>query len=100
MYTDRVQLSEVILYQKKNCLLEETEMKLYGDRITVGETVIPFAAITGITVQGKNKLVIYWDGKVWQMKGEKRFNAIKYMNIAYRFKNMNEGDGNGKFLGF
>lgn len=100
MYTDRVRLFEVMLYQKKNCLMEEAELCLFGDRITVGETVIPFSAITGITVQGKNKLVVYWDGKVWQMKGAKRFNAIKYMNIAYRWKNSNEGDGTETFLGF
>ncbi|MBQ8600641.1 MAG: 1-acyl-sn-glycerol-3-phosphate acyltransferase [Clostridia bacterium] len=100
MYTDTVRLSEVVLYQKKNILLKETELQLFGDRLTVGETAVPFTAVTGITVQGKNKLVVYWDGKVWQMKGGKRFNAIKYMNMAYRYKNVNEGDGNGKFLGF
>lgn len=100
LYTDRAALYEVHLYQKKILLEKEVALQLFGDRLTVGGEVIPFDAVTGITVQGKNKLVIYWDGKVWQLKGGKRFNAMKYMNLCYRYKNVKEGNENGEFLGF
>ena len=52
-----------------------------------------------ITVLGKNKLNIYHDQKVYQLKGDKRFNALKYMNIFYRHKNIIGGNENGEFLG-
>ena len=100
MYRDKVQLSEVILYKKKKQLMKEAEMLLLGDRIIVGEKEIPFSAIAGVTVLGRNKLNVYFENRLWQMKGDRRFNAIKYMNMVYRYKNINEGDGNGKFLGF
>ena len=100
MYRDEVQFSEVLLYKKKNRLMKKAEMQLFGDRIIVGGQEIPFSSVTGTTVLGRNKLNVYCGDKLWQMKGDKRFNAIKYMNMVYRYKNMNEGDGNGEFLGF
>jgi len=33
-----------------------------------------------------------------QVKGNKRYNALKYMNIYYRYKNIQEAN-NGTFLG-
>lgn len=100
MYRDEVQFSEVLLYKKKKRLMKKAEMQLFGDRIIVGGQEIPFSSVTGATVLGRNKLNVYCGDKLWQMKGDKRFNAIKYMNMVYRYKNMNEGDGNGEFLGF
>ena len=47
----------------------------------------------------KNKLNIYHDKRVYQLKGSKRFNALKYVNIFYRYKNISKGEENGKFLG-
>ena len=48
---------------------------------------------------GRNKLNIYMGEKLWQLKGGKRFNALKYVNIYYRSKNQGRGDKDGKFLG-
>ena len=47
----------------------------------------------------KNKLNIYHDGHVYQLKGSKRFNALKFVNIYYRYKNVKRGEQNAKFLG-
>lgn len=104
MYTDNVKLSEVIVYKNKHLLRENCEIKLYGDRIVVDENkentvVFPFSEITALSVLGRNKANIYHDNRVYQLKGDKRFNAIKYVNIYYRFKNISKGDENGKFLG-
>ena len=44
-------------------------------------------------------LNIYFGDRVFQIKGSKRFNALKYVNFCYRSKNISKGDENGKFLG-
>ena len=58
-----------------------------------------FEDISAVVVLGKNKLNIYYKDKVYQFKGSKRFNALKYVNIYYRNKNIAEGNENDTFLG-
>jgi hypothetical protein len=48
---------------------------------------------------GKNKMNIYSGKKLYQIKGEKRFNALKYVMLFYRSKNIEKGDQNDEFLG-
>ena len=45
------------------------------------------------------KLNVYFGKQVFQLKGGKRFNALKYVHIYNRYKNIIRGDINGKFLG-
>ena len=52
-----------------------------------------------VSVLGRNKLNIYHGERLYQLKGGKRFNALKYVNIYYRSKNMGRGDKSGEFLG-
>ena len=104
LYCDKAQLSEVILYKKKVLLRKEAEIALYGDRIVIDEKTnapitFPFQDISAVSVLGRNKLNIYYDKHVYQLKGNKRFNALKYVNIYYRQKNLTRGDANDKFLG-
>lgn len=61
---------------------------------------LPFSELEALSVLGRNKLNIYHGEKLYQLKGGKRFNALKYVNIYYRHKNISKGDENGKFLGF
>jgi hypothetical protein len=53
----------------------------------------------GSAVLGRNKLNVKYNDKTYQIKGDKRFNAIKYMNFYYKNKNVISEDGNGIFLG-
>ena len=104
LYRDRAQLSEVIVYKHKNLLREEVRLALYGDRLVIDEgaedeLVFPFADTLAITVLGKNKLNIYFDKQVFQLKGDKRFNALKYVNLFHRHKNILKGEPDGTFLG-
>ena len=48
---------------------------------------------------GRNRLNVAWEGKTYQLRGDDRFNALKYVNIYYRHKQMSEGKEYGKFLG-
>ena len=90
--------------KNKKTLRKNSELLLYGDRIAVdegkgNEWIIPFSELSAVSVLGKNKLNIYYGTEVFQFSGSKRFNALKYVNIYYRWKNIKEGNINGKFLG-
>jgi len=104
LYRDKANLSEVIIYKHKNLLREGADISLYGDRIVIDDgkenaITLPFSEVTAISVLGKNKLNVYHDKKIYQFKSDKRFNALKYVNIYYRNKNIVRGDTVGKFLG-
>lgn len=99
VYKETARLSRVHAYKNKELLTEAAKVCLYGDRITVDERVFPFNQIGAVTVLGKNKLNIYDGNEILQLKGSKRFNALKYVNFYHRYKNMTTGDQNGKFLG-
>ena len=99
VFRDTVRLSRVHPNKFKELLKKEAQVCLYGDRITIDGEEYPFHRLGTVTVLGKNKLNIY-DGKdILQLKGSKRFNALKYVNFSHRYKNITTGDQNGKFLG-
>lgn len=98
MYRDRVDLYEVALYKRKKLLKKDVCLSLYGDRIELGDRKLPFSQLQ-VTILGRNKLNFYFEDQLYQVKGEKRFNALKYVNMAHRYKNVSEGNENGEFLG-
>ena len=103
MYQDTAMLSEVIVYKKKNLLKEEATISLYGNKVVIDENkdselTLLFDDVSTVSVLGKNKLNIYHKKEIYQIKGNKRFNAVKYTNIYHRYLNM-RGENNGKFLG-
>ena len=104
MYTDRADWSEVIVYKHKEKRRKDVQMKLYGDRVvleegTDRELVMPYEKVNAMSVLGRNKLNIYFEKHVYQFKGSARFNALKYVNLYHRYKNIVKGDEDGKFLG-
>ena len=103
MYEEKVSISEVIPSVKKIPHSKNTDISLYGNRIimkTEKETLtLPFDETSTVTVLGKHKLNIYHGGKIYQIKGDKRFNALKYVHIYHRYKNICKGEENVKFLG-
>ena len=99
IYEDEAQLSEVIVYKRKELLKERVSVKLYGDKIVIDDQVYPFSEVLAVVVLGKNKVNIYHDKKIYQLKGDKRFNALKYVNLYHRYKNLVSENENGKFLG-
>ena len=99
MYSERVSFSEVVVYKNKKLIRENAVVELYGDRILIDDNVFSFAEITAASVLGRNKLNIYHAKKVYQLKGNKRFNAIKYVHMYYRYKNVKKGEENEQFLG-
>lgn len=95
--------SEVVVYKKKEKISKLSKVALFGNRITVttskgDEVVFNFDEITAVTVLGRNKLNIYKDKRIFQFKSDEHFNALLFVNVFYRYKNIMEGK-NGKFLG-
>ena len=98
VYTETARLSLVIPNQRKTLLNQEAKVELYGDRIVLDGRVLSFDAVSAVVVLGKNKLNIYYDKELLQLKGSKRFNALKYVNFFHRYQNIKAGK-NDEFLG-
>ncbi|MBQ2712996.1 MAG: 1-acyl-sn-glycerol-3-phosphate acyltransferase [Clostridia bacterium] len=79
-----VQMFELLGRSKKRRIGKGT---LYADKRGIlfaarGESKIPFSQTEAVTAVGKRKLRIYTkDGRVFQLKGDKRFNAVKYLHL-------------------
>ena len=104
LFRDEAALSRVVLYRRKELLRKRCSVALYGDRIVLDEgsgqeLCLPFEALSTVTVLGKNKLYLYHGDTIYQLKGDKRFNALKYVQICARSKNIARGDLDAKFLG-
>ncbi len=104
IYNDTARLSEVIIGKNKNVLRKEADIRLYGNKIVIDEESenaihLSFDDVYAVSVLGRNKLNIYYEKNVYQLKGSKRFNAIKYVNLYYNCKNVQGRVKDGKFLG-
>ncbi|MBR2937633.1 MAG: 1-acyl-sn-glycerol-3-phosphate acyltransferase [Oscillospiraceae bacterium] len=97
LYRDVATISEVEPYKKKTLLEENAKVTLYGNRLQLGKRTLFFDDIRVITVLGKNKVNVYHSDALYQIKGDARFNGLKYMNIFCRYKNQQAGQGD--FLG-
>ena len=99
---DTCDLYNVELYQGKTLAGKGVKMALYGDRIEMTGSVekcFRFDETETITILGKNKLNIYHKNVVYQIQSDKRFNALKYINLFHRYKNIISEGKNGNFLG-
>ncbi len=104
VFRDTADVYRVIVYKNKEILQKNAAVALYGNRIVINEgaadeSIFPFDEITAIAVLGRNKLNVYHGEQVYQFKGDKRFNALKYVNVCYRYKNISRGEEDGIFLG-
>ncbi len=104
LFFDEASIFEVIINKKKVPFKDNAQIELYGDKIIFNngaqdKMTLEFDKISAVSVLGRNKANIYIDDKVYQLKGDKRFNALKYVNIYYRRKNQLKGEKNEQFLG-
>ena len=103
-YDEKIlELREVIPYEKKKLISDNARIKLYGDRAELmldSETMVcKFGESSAFTVLGKNKLNIYFGDKIYQVKGDRSFNALKYVHFYHRYKNIVKGEKYVQFLG-
>ena len=98
LWEEQGRFSRVYASRRKELLVKDASICLYGDRITVDGRDFPFDT-TAVTLLGKNKLNLYVDKDIYQIKSCKRFNALKYLNFYHRYKNLQTGEQHGQFLG-
>ncbi len=98
VYEETARLSRVIPYKNKHLLTKNAAVRLYGDRITVDDRTFHFDETSAVVVLGKNKLNIYSGKELFQLRGSKRFNALKYVHFFHRYQNI-KGGKNDEFLG-
>ena len=99
VFRDSARISRVNPYKNKTLLKKSASVCLYGDRITLDDRDLPFDQTHAVVVLGKNKLNIYYGDELLQLCGNKRFNALKYVNFYHRYKNIRSGDVGEQFLG-
>ena len=105
LYQDSGNLFEVIPEHKKNLLWKDAGIDLYGDRIVIRKkkesaAVFTFNTITSATTQLRNKLnFCREDGRIFQIKGGKRFNPVKYIHLFYRYQYIHGSKQNEFYLG-
>lgn len=99
VYTDSASLREVIPYTKKLSVYSQAEILLYSNRIVAkeGDSVreYHFDDISSLAILGKNKLNVYVGKQIFQLKGNKRFNALKYLHILHWYQKT-KGENYGK----
>ena len=104
LFVDTVRLSEVCFNRSKKLLRKKAEVRLYGDRVVIDEgrgdeLTLKFDDLTAVTVLGRNKANLYSKEITYQLKGGKRFNALKYVNFYTHYHNFRRGETDGKLLG-
>ena len=103
VYEERVLLREVIPYETKKEIFSDGRVSLYADKVVVSDgenrREFLFDEASSFAVLGKNKLNIYVGKQIFQLKGDCRFNALKFVHIFYRYQQIKKGEQNGEFLG-
>ena len=90
---DACNVYDVRLMKGKKLLHKNAKLTLYPDKIVFtlkkGQAIKKefLTDVSSMAVLGKNKLEIFVDDKVWQVVGDKRFNAVKYANFFFKYKN-------------
>ncbi len=104
VFEETASLYKIRSGERRITIRKDCRIRLYGDRIEAfgpdgaALLTLPFAETEVVTVLGRNKLNVYC-GEVYQFISGKRFNAVKYMNLFYRFKNVTGGNDHDEFLG-
>ena len=97
LFEDRADVYKVHVYDKKEPMLQNAKLLLFGDRLQMNLTELRFEDISTVAVLGRNKLNIYHKDELYQLKSHKRFCALKFVNLFYRSRNIARGEGT--FLG-
>ena len=96
----------MVVYRHKNLLRKKAGIALYGDRIVIDEGTeralsLPFSELAAAALQLRNKLNLQLVAdKLYQIRGGRRFNAVKYINLFYRYQYLHGVNRDKQYLGF
>lgn len=85
IFTDGgIEFFESVRFKRKN-KLDGRVLNANGSGLTVegkkGGAFYPFEEMDGFTIVGKRKFNFYYRGKTYQIKGDKKFCALKYLHL-------------------
>ncbi|MFI3252692.1 MAG: lysophospholipid acyltransferase family protein [bacterium] len=95
-FNDEVTLTEVINYKK--VLRAQGTLRLEDGCLVINEFKFELDKIIGCCTTGSDMVDIYYENLTYQFRGDKKFCALKYMNIIYRYGNI-ANNIDTKFLG-
>lgn len=103
IFKDNICFINNLYCDKKIVLDKNAAVMSYSDRFVV-ETkderyTFMYSDLSAATVLGRNKLNIYLDKQIYQFKGNKHFNALKYLQLYYKTVSEEKGETCGKYLG-
>ena len=76
--------------------MKKCEVKAFADHLEIVNCEnsdimsIDYSTLSAMSVLGKNKFNFYYNDKIYQIKSDKQFNALKYVNIYYHYINVNK----------
>ena len=65
-------------------VLAKGELKLYKDKMTIGDLTLEVTNVMSASPMSGRKLCVTYNGDNYQFKGNERFNALKYAFIFHR----------------
>lgn len=101
---DRIKLFNVFRLKKRIKLIKNGRIIATKDEITFTDRKhnisISRNNVREACVVGKHKVNFYVDDYIYQVKGDKHFNGLKYVQIFYHLRNIEKNiTGPGEFLG-
>ncbi len=102
IYEEKADLYKEIIYKKKILQKKAADVRIFADRLEIDDkTVIYYDDVKAMACAMTHKLIIYHTDGIYQLVGDKSFNALKYCNIYYHTKYIKEEhhDGEFQFLG-
>ncbi len=102
-FSDQVKYIKVYPRKKKEIIAKKCTLNMYNNRIEIfynnTHNTYLFDDISSSGVFGRNKLAFYIDKYIIQFKGDCHFNAMKYVNLHYKYRLEKGDETNDKFLG-
>ncbi len=105
LYHEFADLYSVNVCVNRKLLQNNAQLEIFGDRVEIKTDndllALNYSDVKAMACINDHKLNIFSNEKVYQIKGDKSFNALKYCNIYYHYKFVNEEhlDGEFQFLG-
>jgi len=122
IFENVVKYKLVVPYKHKFNLFKKCTIKAYNDHFEIisldknptkkakemnldGKISLEYKDLLAMSVLGKNKMNYYYNNQIFQIRSDVHFNALKYVNIYYHYRNVmnikteEEIDDSWKFLG-
>lgn len=105
MYADTADVLEVIVFKKKQMYRKTARVSIFADRLEIEgdgqREQMLYDDIKAMACIAGHKLNVFYKDKIYQVRGGRSFNALKYCNVYYhaKFVKGKHSDGEFQFLG-